>query len=194
MTPHSAITTIVSRLGSDVLCVSSLGRVSEILFSLRPASTLFLDSMGDVTATSMGMAVGAPDVQVFAFDTDGSFLMNLSVLPVLGTLAFSLRNWGLAIVDNATYESGGGLPSRSSELDWSQLFGAVGVRCVVAETESEIPDVVLGAGSVVVLKIQTRQAPPPVMKDVDGIASRNLVEARVRRLRGLMPRRPAVKS
>ncbi|MDQ1741669.1 MAG: hypothetical protein QOE23_8, partial [Pseudonocardiales bacterium] len=108
---------LLSTLPADCVFVSSLGRTGEELNRLAPDRTLFTDTMGDVAALSTGVAIGAHPMPVAGIDTDGSFLMNLSVLTMLGAQLPRLDNHVLAILDNERYESAGGLPSRQAPLD-----------------------------------------------------------------------------
>lgn len=185
---------LLERLPADCVFVSSLGRTGEELHRLAPDRTLATDTMGDVAALSTGMAIGARPVPVVGIDTDGSFLMNLSVLPVLGSQLPGLTNHLLVIVDNESYESAGGLPSRQVRLDWRQLFAAVGLRADLVEEPAELAGPLPGPASVLVARVVNADPPPEARKTFDGIESSYRIERLLARQRGQDPRRPAVKA
>jgi thiamine pyrophosphate-dependent acetolactate synthase large subunit-like protein len=84
MNSQEFLDALISRLSDDTIYGSSLGRTAVLMNQYRPAQTLFLDSMGDATATMLGLAIALKEkCSVVAVDTDGCFLMNLSVLPML---------------------------------------------------------------------------------------------------------------
>ncbi|UBI40291.1 MULTISPECIES: thiamine pyrophosphate-dependent enzyme [Streptomyces] len=163
------------------------------MYALRPADTLFTDTMGDVTAISLGMAMAAAPLSVVGIDTDGSFLMNLSVLMALGDQLPRLPNYTLAIVDNRLYESGGGLPSRKAALDWGSLFGAVGLKSILIETPHRIPDVLPLPGTVLIAAVHNPAPAPDALKTIDGVESSYQVERVLAERTGGTPRRPALK-
>lgn len=192
MRTREALAALVGRMPDTAVYVSSLGRTSEEMYALRPDDTLFVDSMGDVTAITLGIALGAPGVPVLGVDTDGSFLMNLSVLPVLGALVPAVPNFGLVIMDDGIYASGGGRASRVCDLRWPALFGAVGIDVTVVDDAGTVPD--RPAGGVVVCRVQHDEPPGEAVKTVDGVESSYLVEKRLALRKGLRPRRPAIKA
>ncbi|MFI2609393.1 thiamine pyrophosphate-dependent enzyme [Kitasatospora sp. NPDC018619] len=175
------------------MSVAPLGRTSEVMYALRPTDTLFTDTMGDVTAVSLGMAMAAAPLSVVGIDTDGSFLMNLSVLTALGDHLPKLGNYTLAVIDNRLYESGGGLPSRAVGLDWSSLFGAVGLKSLLVEHPHQLPDVLPLPGTVLVASVHHAAPGPDALKPVDGIESSYRVERVLAERLGRPPRRPALK-
>ncbi|MCW7983930.1 hypothetical protein XF35_00970 [Streptomyces platensis subsp. clarensis] len=185
---------LLGRLDPDCVVVSSLGRTSDELFQLAPERTLFTDTMGDVSALATGMAIAMKPRPVLAVDTDGSFLMNLSVLTALGSRLPTLDNHTLAIVDNGIYESAGGMPSRHCPLDWQHLFAAVGLAAVTVRSSCDIPDPIPRPGTVVVAQVVNDAAPLDSAKTYDGIESSYAIERLIAAQRGRPPRRPALKS
>ncbi|MFD7666070.1 thiamine pyrophosphate-dependent enzyme [Streptomyces sp. NPDC059788] len=182
------------RLAPDCVLVSALGRTGEELFRLAPERTLFTDTMGDVSALATGMAIAMKPRPVAAVETDGSFLMNLSVLTALGSRLPALDNHTLAIIDNEIYESAGGMPSRTCPLDWGQLFAAVGLTAVTVRSPSDIPDPLPRTGTVLVARVVNDTRPPDAAKTLDGVESSYIIERLIAAQRGRAPRRPALKS
>ncbi|MEO3772790.1 hypothetical protein [Micromonospora sp. B9E7] len=188
------IAALLDRLPPDSLLVSALGRTSEELYQLAAHRTLVTDTMGDVAALSTGLAIGARPLPVAGVDTDGSFLMNLSVLTALGARLPGLDNHTLVIVDNGRYESAGGMPSRLVQLDWRQLFGAVGLTVASVHVPSDLPERLPTPGVVVVGHVTNDDPAPSATKPVDGVESAYLIEKYIAHQRGVAYRRPAVKT
>ncbi|KXK62062.1 hypothetical protein AWW66_10475 [Micromonospora rosaria] len=185
---------LLDRLPPPTLLVSALGRTSEELYRLAPDRTLVTDTMGDVAALSVGVALGARPLPVAGVDTDGSFLMNLSVLTALGARLPTLDNHTLVIVDNGRYESAGGMPSRLVGLDWHHLFRAVGLTALAVHTPADLPRRLPQPGLVVLGHVTNDDPAPDATKPVDGVESAYLVEKYLARQRGAAYRRPAVKT
>jgi thiamine pyrophosphate-dependent acetolactate synthase large subunit-like protein len=184
---------VLARLPEPTIVVSALGRTGEELYRRKPKGTLFTDTMGDVLAVSLGIAVAAPSVQVFAIDTDGSFLMNLSSLITLGAVLPTLSNYGLAIIDNGIYESAGGLPSRQCDLDWSQLFRAVRINTVIADSVELIPRQLLATRTAIIAVVKNDDAVPLSTKPMDGVTSSTATQEAIAKLLHITPRPKAQK-
>ncbi len=185
---------LLGKLPQECVFVSALGRTSEELYRLAAQRTLFTDTMGDVASLSIGLAIAARPVTVVGVDTDGSFLMNLSVLTALGSQLPALDNYLLTIVDNGQYESAGGMPSRTAILDWDRLFASVGLTALTVREPGDMPDVLPTGGTVIVAEVVNEHAAPEAMKTIDGVESSYAIEKLVARLKGVPARRPAVKS
>lgn len=186
--------TLLDRLPPDCVLVSALGRTGEELARLAPDRTLFTDTMGDVASLSTGLAIAAKPVTVAGIDTDGSFLMNLSVLLALGSQLPILDNYLLAIVDNGLYESAGGMASRLVPLNWPRLFAAVGLTAIIVGEPAEIPDDLPLPGVVIVADVANDEPPPDAIKTIDGVESSYRIERLLAHRRGVGARRPAVKA
>ncbi|WP_049563835.1 thiamine pyrophosphate-dependent enzyme [Nonomuraea sp. SBT364] len=175
MNTEELVASVLRDAPQQSVIVCAPGRTSEVVYRARPECTLFIDSMGDVIPLALGIALAAPAVRVHGFETDGGLLMNLSVLPVLA--AQLPENLSVVIVDNGIYESSGGLPSRTSPIDWDRLLGAFG-----------IPPAALRVAGV------TNDDPlPAATKPLDGAHSSYLVEALLSAYQGREPRLPARK-
>jgi sulfopyruvate decarboxylase subunit beta len=93
--------------------------------------TAFLGQMGDVIGMAVGLAVALPHRQVVCLDGDGSVLMELGQLVVMGQEAPD--NLVVFVVDNASYESIGWGPkgprptATSGTSDLAGMARAAGV-------------------------------------------------------------------
>lgn len=181
-------------LSPEALYVSSLGRVAAELHRLRPADTLFLDALGDVCSVALGVSVAEPGLDIVAVDTDGSFLMNLSVLTAFAQLLPVLPRLKLWLCDNQCYESAGGIPTASATLDWVLLFGAFGVDAQVIRSTDQLTDLCLEEVQTVVFDTSDDSTPmPEVRKRADGVESATMFAAAISKRTGRMRPLPAVK-
>ena len=188
----AALERLVEAVPPDGVFVASLGRVAVEMDRLRSDQTLFLDSLGDVVPVAVGIALARPALPVTAIDTDGSFLMNLSVLPAMGEVLPRLPALTVWIVDNGRYESAGNLPSRGAPLAWEPLFAAVGLECRVVSRPDDVRPV---PGAVVVLDTSGDvSTAPAATRSRDGIETSYTIERLIADLSGAPRRLPATKS
>ncbi len=181
----------------DASFVCSLGRTSDEAFGHFPTQTLFLDSMGDIVPLACGIALGLPGHPVVALDTDGSQLMGITCLAVVGALRNRLSNLLVIILDNHLYESAGNLPSRECEVDWPLLGQSFGVPITLVTSEEELTMAFGKAFSTltyVVVQVNNFDAVPRARKTMDGIESRYVFIRHLERLTGGVLLRPSVKS
>ncbi|MFD3515420.1 thiamine pyrophosphate-dependent enzyme [Streptomyces sp. NPDC058657] len=89
------------------LYVSTCGFITRDLFNIadRPKNFYLVGSMGMAAPVGLGVALARPDKHVVVLDGDGSFAMNLSVLPMLAEHAPDLVH---VVLDNGLHESTGG--------------------------------------------------------------------------------------
>ena len=85
MKRHEALH-LIARYVKDDLVTISLGGMIDEWWTLRPNSqqTFFNKGMGMVVPCAYGLAEALSHRNIVAIDGDGSFLMCLSILPVLG--------------------------------------------------------------------------------------------------------------
>ncbi len=198
MNTREVLEIIAEQVPKDTAFIASLGRTSEETFRLFPDQTLFLDSMGDVTTVACGVALGLGATHpVVALDTDGSHLMGLSSLSTLATLVDRLPNLLLIVLDNGLYESGGGLPSRYTELDWQLLGQAYGMDCQVVNNKKQLLvslQSVFSRFSYIITKIENTDNPPAAQKSLDGVEAKYRFSRHLERLLQKPLLRPSVKS
>jgi sulfopyruvate decarboxylase subunit beta len=100
------LTTLAGRVPDDALVMSTyIGAVGfewGHLTKEHPRSAM-LGQMGDVIGMAVGLAIALPHRKVVCLDGDGSVLMELGQLVVLGQEAPD--NLVVFVVDNASYES-----------------------------------------------------------------------------------------
>jgi len=179
MNTHTAIMKIFNYIRSKDLLISSLGRTAEEVFiqANNHDQVLFVDCLGAVSGLGVGVALACKDTNVFAFDTDGSFIYNASILNTISKEKTNLGNLKLFIFDNEILESAGRLPSYSQNLDWLCFIKSWDVDCEVIKDETEL-DTVLnhiagGCGLLItVVKVDNSNFENTCTKDIDGIESR----------------------
>lgn len=116
-------------LAGDSLVVSTTGKTSREVFELRgergegQRDFLTVGGMGHTSSIALGAALGNPRKQVVCIDGDGSALMHLGALPIIGDLAPA--NLVHVLLNNAAHESVGGQPTVADKLD----FKAIALGC-----------------------------------------------------------------
>jgi thiamine pyrophosphate-dependent acetolactate synthase large subunit-like protein len=121
---------VLRSVSKDSIIVSGLGRANYGSLSLCANRPLMTDSMGDVIPLSVGLAMGLERgtgtgrVDIVAVLGDGSFLFSMESLSTLAQCSRFIPSLVVVILDNGLYESGGGLSSRSFNLNWPSLFEA----------------------------------------------------------------------
>ena len=160
------------------LGICSLGRTAEECFNNLPHNQiLFLDCLGSVTDTAIGVSVGCPNIWVDAFDTDGSFLSNISSIYTIAHLKQNLSYFTLFIFDNKLLESGGGKTSRTIDLKWEHLFTSWNITLRKVTNCNELRQFLMvrptiSAPQIVVLDIDNENTYNSCNKNIDGRESK----------------------
>ena len=94
----------------------------------RQANFYMIGSMGLASSLALGLALLQPRRPVFVLEGDGSALMSLGALPLIG--AEVPRNLVHVILDNEAYESTGSQPSISSKVSLASIGKASGYATV----------------------------------------------------------------
>lgn len=118
MTRLEAIKIILDSFKEDDLALFTTGMISrEAFFALDRKDNFYLfGSMGLASAVALGIALHT-DKKVFICEGDGSALMDLGTLAIIGSE--KPANLIHIVLDNETYQSTGGQPtiSHSTQLD-----------------------------------------------------------------------------
>jgi phosphonopyruvate decarboxylase/sulfopyruvate decarboxylase subunit beta len=89
-----------------------------------------IGSMGLASAIGLGVALTRPAPSTVVFDGDGNLLMNLGILPMVGTNA--PRRFVHIVFDNEVYGSTGNQRSAASGVRLHAVAAAAGYRTVAA--------------------------------------------------------------
>lgn len=122
-----ALAELVSRTPtSTTVVISSTGYPSRELFAIadRPNQLYIVGSMGCASAIALGVSRARPDIRVVVVEGDGSALMRMGNLAMVGAQAGP--NLVHVILDNGVHESTGGQPTLSRGLSFASIASACG--------------------------------------------------------------------
>ena len=121
---------IVKVTGEDPV-VSTTGKASRELFEIRVANGqphgfdfLTVGSMGHSSSIALGIALQKPDKRVWIIDGDGSLLMHMGSLALLG--ANAPKNVVHIVINNGAHETVGGMPTVAEKIDIGTIAKACG--------------------------------------------------------------------
>ena len=147
MSREEAIKTVIDNLEGNEAIVSTTGKTSRELFEYRIAQGekvrdfLTLGSMGCSASIVAEVALQKPDKKIYCFDGDGAVLMQMGALSTIGK--YKPKNFTHVIFDNASYDSTGGQPTNSRNVDFAQVAESCGyVNARVVKTKSDLGRVV----------------------------------------------------
>lgn len=126
---EEALRTLLQLTGSD-LVISTTGKTSREVFELRVERNelqrdfLTVGSMGHTSSIALGIALGNPAKRVICIDGDGSMLMHLGALPIIGSLV--PKNLVHVLLNNAAHDSVGGQPTVADRVDFEGISKASG--------------------------------------------------------------------
>lgn len=121
---------IVKISGEDIL-LSTTGRTSRELFEIREIKSqshkydfLSVGGMGHNSSIALGIAINKPESKVWCIDGDGSALMHMGSMAVLGK--HRPRNIIHIVINNGAHETVGGLPTVASEINFIEIAKGCG--------------------------------------------------------------------
>jgi thiamine pyrophosphate-dependent acetolactate synthase large subunit-like protein len=135
MKRYDCLKLLTSMLDPKVIVVANIGGISREWNALRPSDANLLQiNLGLCAAVGMGVAVSLPHRQVVLLDGDGNLLLNLASLADLANQ--NLKNLVHIVLDNESYEGGGGLKSATAgKADLAAIARGAGVpNAVVTDT------------------------------------------------------------
>jgi sulfopyruvate decarboxylase subunit beta len=127
MNRYECLQLLVPRI-TDELIVTNLGGVAREWYHLKDGDgNLYQPYLGHATPLALGLALALPHRRVVCLDGDGSMLLTLTVLPVIGSQ--NPPNLKVIVFDNQAYEATGGLPTLTdSGADLAAMAGGAGIR------------------------------------------------------------------
>lgn len=130
---EEALKEVVNSLHDDELVVATTGKTSRELYEYRAergesgdSDFLTVGGMGHTASISMGLARARRDRKVVCLDGDGSVLMHMGALAVIG--CSELDNLVHVVFNNGAHDSVGGQPTVGFEIDLCQVASACGYR------------------------------------------------------------------
>ena len=119
---EEAIKIIVNNLDENDIIVSTTGMTSRELFEYREemkqdhdSDFLTVGSMGHASQIALGIAMSKPERQIFCLDGDGSVIMHMGSLGIIGSK--STKNFKHIVLNNSAHGSVGGQPTVGDEID-----------------------------------------------------------------------------
>lgn len=143
MSREHIIELITEAAGDDII-VSTTGKASRELFEIREKNNdthsrdfLTVGSMGHSSSIALGVAFNKPGSRVWCIDGDGSMLMHLGAMAVMG--ANSPSNLVHIVINNGAHETVGGMPTVSENLDVVKIAEGCGYKnAMTVSTEAEL--------------------------------------------------------
>jgi phosphonopyruvate decarboxylase len=128
MTRVQAIRRVMEHAAPDDLVLTTTGMVSReaCMIDDRPGNFYMLGSMGLLSSLGLGLSLLDLGRRVFILEGDGSALMSLGALALIASQR--PRNLVHVILDNESYESTGGQPTISREVDLARVGESCGYR------------------------------------------------------------------
>lgn len=121
MSREDAIRCIAKIAGEDPI-ISTTGKASRELFEIRAFNGqshthdfLTVGSMGHGSSIALGAALHKPNVRFWCIDGDGSLLMHMGAMAVIG--ANNPENVVHIVINNGAHETVGGMPTVALDLD-----------------------------------------------------------------------------
>jgi thiamine pyrophosphate-dependent acetolactate synthase large subunit-like protein len=143
-----AVERLATLVTPDDLFVSSIGQLWDDWWNHRPEgadNTFFPTILGGVSPTAIGLAIALPHRRVVALETDGSMLMNASVICTLANE--QLPNLTVVVFDNGIYESiggagvvGGPATHTGRKADLARMAEAAGCEPELTASASELDE------------------------------------------------------
>jgi len=138
---------IVKASGEDPI-ISTTGKASRELFEIRVVNEqshkydfLTVGSMGHSSSIALGVAINKPNKRIWCVDGDGSVLMHMGAIAVIG--ANKPRNLIHVVINNSAHETVGGMPTVAGSIDLVGIAKACGYPNVVSVNTFEDLDKVL---------------------------------------------------
>ena len=141
---EDVIQLIVDKLNDNDIIVSTTGMTSRELFECREQMKqdhhkdfLTVGSMGHASQIALGISMSTPKRQIFCLDGDGSIIMHMGSLGIIGSK--SAKNFKHVVLNNSVHASVGGQPTVGGEIDIISM--ALSCRYKVAyraETKKEL--------------------------------------------------------
>ncbi|MBO4346440.1 MAG: phosphonopyruvate decarboxylase [Lachnospiraceae bacterium] len=149
MVREEIIRHIAKASGEDPI-VSTTGKASRELFEIREANRqshkydfLTVGSMGHTSSIALGVALNKPDKRVWCIDGDGSVLMHMGSMAVVGSNA--PENLIHVVINNGAHETVGGMPTVASNIDLVAIAKACGYKYAVSVDDFDNLDKELNA-------------------------------------------------
>ncbi len=136
---EEALRKILSLVNPQDLIISTTGKTSREVFELRvergdtQSDFLTVGSMGHTSSIALGVSIGNQNRRVICLDGDGSMLMHLGALPIIGDMRPS--NFVHVLLNNQAHESVGNQPTIAGQIDFAAIAKGCGYCEYFAATD-----------------------------------------------------------
>lgn len=139
---EQAIERLIAQLSSDDRVVVTTGMPARELYELRVVGGggvgndfLTVGSMGHTASIALGLAYSQPERRVICLDGDGSVLMHMGSLAIVGQS--QQENLIHVVLNNGAHDSVGGQPTCAFAIDLAGVARACGYREVLMAAEPD---------------------------------------------------------
>ena len=133
---------VLEKLPQNAVIVSTTGKISREIFELRELKRqshaqdfLTVGSMGHCSQIALGIASASPHRSVVCLDGDGSVIMHMGSLGIIGKNG--PENFKHIVLNNGAHESVGGQPTVGLDIDLPSISKACGYVEAFTATEKE---------------------------------------------------------
>lgn len=126
----------------NTLFVSTTGKTSRELYEISKSdnfrkSFFTIGGMGHSSSISLGIAESNQDKQIVCFDGDGSLLMHMGAISIIG--ASPVTNFHYILLNNYSHESVGGQPTVANKIKFKEFSYANNFNSYLSiETQSDL--------------------------------------------------------
>jgi len=139
---EGAVKCIVDLLGEDDVVISTTGMTSRELYEYRAArgdghgnDFLTVGAMGHTASIALGLAAAQPKRRVICMDGDGSVLMHMGALAIIGQSGNT--NLVHIVINNGAHDSVGGQPTAGFSIDLVTIAKACGYRYAASVSSAD---------------------------------------------------------
>lgn len=150
MKREDALSVVLDNLSGTEAVISTTGKTSRELFELRKNRSeqqrdfLTVGAMGHTSSIALGVAIAQPDRPVICIDGDGSMLMHLGAMAIIGAVAPA--NLVHLVLNNQAHESVGAQPTVVGEINLQSLALSLNYKAYRrASTLEEVASVIQAA-------------------------------------------------
>jgi phosphonopyruvate decarboxylase len=140
---EEALRQILGLASPQDIVIATTGKTSREVFELRvergeaQRDFLTVGGMGHTASIALGVALGQPGRRVLCLDGDGSVLMHMGALPIIGSI--KPKNLIHILLNNAAHESVGGQPTVGDRVDFAAIAKGSGYEAYfLAEDNSSL--------------------------------------------------------
>jgi len=139
---------IIQNINDNSIIVSTTGKTSREVFELREKENqshendfLTIGSMGHCSSLAFGIAKSNPNLMVYCIDGDGSMIMHMGSLSMIGQQI--PKNFKHILINNFVHESVGGQQTASKIIDFHLLSKSMNYKdYIFANDESSLNELI----------------------------------------------------